>query len=179
MLNCLISKFKKGELKWVMESEVCIVQFLDVLVAIPVASYHVEKTGDRNDVKLRIEEVLTYVQPFENCHLDSVKNGQISVCKTQCKKCFDTKNICESHLELYKTWNPDNRPFESCAQKSLNFSKRIECKRLVPLISVSDMDPAYEKYDKTINKSFEDMRNSIINQYDVHDNGHNIKNTEA
>ena len=41
------------------------------------------------------------------------------------------------------------------------------------------MDPAYEKYDKTTNKSFEDMRNSIINQYDVHDNGHNIKNAEA
>ena len=100
MLNCLISKFKKGELKWVMEAEVCIVQFLDILVAVPVASYHLEKTGDSNDVKLRVEEVLVYVQPFENCLLDSVKNGQISVCKTQCKKCFDTKNICESHLEL-------------------------------------------------------------------------------
>ena len=65
MLNCFISKFKKGELKWVMEAEVCIVQFLDILVAVPVASYHLEKTGDSNDVKLRIEEVLVYVQPFE------------------------------------------------------------------------------------------------------------------
>ena len=65
MLNCLISKFKKGELKWVMEAEICIVQFLDILVAVPVASYHLEKTGDSNDVKLRIEEVLVYVQPFE------------------------------------------------------------------------------------------------------------------
>lgn len=41
------------------------------------------------------------------------------------------------------------------------------------------MDPAYEKYDKASNKSFADMRNSIINPYHVHDIQHNIKNGEA
>ena len=38
------------------------VQFMDVLVAAPVASYHVEKTSHSNDVKLRTEEVLLYLQ---------------------------------------------------------------------------------------------------------------------
>ena len=115
MLNSLISKFKKGELKWIKEIEVYMVQFLDVPVAVHVASYHIEKTGDSDDVELRIEEVLVYVKACENCLLGSVKSGQILVCKTQCKKCFDTKDICENHLQLHKTWNPDNRPCESCA----------------------------------------------------------------
>ena len=92
---------------------------------------------------------------------------------------FDTKKISENHLQLYKTRNPDNRPSESFAQKSLNCSKPIECKRLVPLISISEMDPAYEKYCKTTNKSFEDMQNSILNPYHVSDIGYNIKNTES
>ena len=153
MFNCLKSKFKKGELKWIKEIEVYMVQFLDVPVAVYVASYHIDKTGDSNDVKLRIEEVLVYVQAFKNCLLGSVKSGQIPVCKTQCKKCFDTKDICENHLQLHKTWNPDNRPCESCAQKSLNSSKPIECKRLVPLISVSDMDPAYKNTAKLLTKA--------------------------
>ena len=41
------------------------------------------------------------------------------------------------------------------------------------------MDPAYEKYCKTTNKSFEDMQNSILNPYHVSDIGYNIKNTES
>ena len=67
MLHCLVSKFKKGELKWVKETEIYMVQFLDVPVAVPVTSSHLEKTSDSNGVKLRIEEVLLYIQACENC----------------------------------------------------------------------------------------------------------------
>ena len=83
MLNYLISKFNQGELKWVKETEVYMVQFLDIPVAVNVASYYLENTGDSNDVKLHIEEVLLYVQACENCLLNSVKSGQIPFCMTQ------------------------------------------------------------------------------------------------
>lgn len=52
---------------WVKETEIYMVQFLDVPVAVPVTSSHLEKTSDSNDVKLRIEEVLLYIQACENC----------------------------------------------------------------------------------------------------------------
>lgn len=52
---------------WVKETEIYMVQFLDVPVAVPVTSSHLEKISDSNDVKLRIEEVLLYIQACENC----------------------------------------------------------------------------------------------------------------
>ena len=48
-------------------TEVFIIQLLDIVVAVPVTVFHLEKTGDSEDAQKRVEEVLIYINSCSNC----------------------------------------------------------------------------------------------------------------
>ena len=58
--------------------------------------------------------------------------------------CTSMKILCREHLPLYETWITDDRPCVSCAEEGV-FSER-----LINLLTISDMDPAHEKYGKSV-----------------------------
>ena len=74
MLENLIQMFKDGHLSWIKQGEVFLLHLLDDMVAFPIAIYHLEKSGDYNDVKSRVTEVLKYVSACTAC-LESEKEA--------------------------------------------------------------------------------------------------------
>ena len=67
MLRKLIENFPSGVWRWVKGVKVLMLQILDVAVAVPVASYAQEPTGEYQDVQKRVDEVLLYVNLCGNC----------------------------------------------------------------------------------------------------------------
>ena len=174
MLKKLIKMFSEKRLKWVKQIEVFMIQLLDLYVAVPIASYDLEETGESEDVQRRVEEVLLYANTCRNCLKLCMSTGNPPQCRTFCHDCFQAKAVCEAHMDIYDSWNPDKRPCEKCA--SLN----IKCDRFKVFFTISDMDPSYEKYGKLVSKSFSDFLNERSSgTYHFHDIGHNIKNAEA
>ena len=109
MLENLIKMFKNGRYSWVKKGEVFLSHLLDDMVALPIAIYHLDKSGDHIDVENRVKEVLTYASACSMC-LDSAKRNKLMpVCKSFCKDCFSGRAICKAHERIYDTWNCDKR----------------------------------------------------------------------
>ena len=104
MLENLIQMFKDSHLSWIKPGAVFSLHLLDDMLAFPIAIYHLEKSGDYNDVKSRVTEVLKYASVCTAC-LESVKrSGLAPVCNAFCRDCFSNKAIsherpCESYIE--------------------------------------------------------------------------------
>lgn len=181
MLKTLINDFKTGERTWVKETEVFMIQLLDSLVAVPFAAYHVEKTGEWEEVRERVKEVLLYVNSCSRCLVHAVASGDPPNCKVMCKDCMKSRSVCGIHKDIYDSWKPDSRPCERCAEEIISKQQNIACCRFKTIISCSDMDPSYEKYGKSVSKDFTESLNSNDDSdvIHIHDIGHNIKNAEA
>ena len=70
MLENLIQLFKDSHLSWIKQGEVFLVflqHLLDNMVAFPITIYHLKKSGDYNDVKSRVTEVLKYASACMAC----------------------------------------------------------------------------------------------------------------
>ena len=51
------------------------VQFLDIKVAVPIATFSLEKEGDAEDVYERVTHVLKYLTSCNNCLLEAKHTG--------------------------------------------------------------------------------------------------------
>ncbi|XP_066934637.1 uncharacterized protein [Clytia hemisphaerica] len=174
MLKNLIRMFTEKNLKWVKQVEVFMIQMLDICVAVPIASYGLDETGEAEVVTGRMDEVFQYANACDQCLKISISSKQPPFCESFCHDCFQKKMVCAKHEDLYDTWNPDNRPCLQC----LHSKKR--CTRFKVLVSVSDMDPSYEKYGKAVSFTFEEfLAGNKLGTLHLHDIGHNIKNAEA
>ena len=110
MLRKLIANFSSGVWRWVKG---------DVAVAVPVASYALETTGEYQDVQKRVDEVLLYENACGNCLQHSVLTGESRVCRTLCFSCFQSRAVCDQQVNIFQTWVPDNRPCVRCAELNL------------------------------------------------------------
>ena len=182
MLENLIQMFKDGHLSWIKQGEVFLLHLLDDMVAFPIAIYHLEKSGDYNDVKSRVTEVLKYVSACTACLESAKRSGLAPVCNAFCKDCFLNKAICHIHVGIYDTWNCDERPCESCIGR-IRTGEDITCTRARILLSISDQESAYEKFGKEISTSVESFRDGDgplqFPFYHIHDIGHQVKNAQA
>ena len=145
------------------------------MVAFPIAIYHLERSGDYNDVKSRVTEVLKYAPACKAC-LESAKRGGLApVCNAFCKDCFSNKAICHVHDGIYDIWNCDERPCEFCIER-IRTGEEITCTRARILLSISDQESAYEKFGKEISTSVEAFRDGDgplqFPFYHIHDIGH-------
>ena len=63
----------------------------------------------------------------------------------------------------------------SCAEEG------VFCERLINLLTISDMDPAYEKYGKAVRTSHSARLEEVssVRPFHIHDVAHNQKNAEA
>lgn len=134
MLENLIQMFKDGHLSWIKQGEVFLLHLLDDMVAFPIAIYHLEKSGDYNDVKSRVTEVLKYASACTACLESAKRSGLAPVCNAFCKDCFSNKAICHIHDGIYDTWKCDKRPCESCIGR-FRTGEDITCTRAPICIS--------------------------------------------
>eukprot|EP00795_Rhopilema_esculentum_P007960 gene7960-13856_t len=100
MLKTLINYFKTGDRTWVKETEVFMIQLLDSLVAVPVAAYHFEKTGEWEGVRERVKEALLYVNSCTRCLVHAVTSGNPPNCKVMCKDCTKSRSVCGIHKDI-------------------------------------------------------------------------------
>ena len=123
MFRKLIENFSSGvwrQVKWV---EVFMLQILEVAVAVSVPSYVLETTGEYEDVQKRVDEVLLYVNSSGNCLHRSIFTGQPPVCITFCFSCFQSRAVCDQHVNISQTWVPNNRPCVRCTELNLIFCR--------------------------------------------------------
>ena len=78
-----------------------ILTLLDKVVAFPVALYHLEKSGDHNDIEARVFKVLLYVASCSECLRASKLSNLPPGCNRFCHDCFTNKSVCDNHTDLY------------------------------------------------------------------------------
>ena len=103
----LIAQFQNETHIWVKQAEVHLLQLLDVLVAVPIAVFYLDQSGSWEDVKTRVDEVLLYLNVCGRCLKVACETGMAPVCKSFCRECIKTGQVCEEHTGLFDTWNPD------------------------------------------------------------------------
>ena len=83
---------------------------------------------------------------------------------------------------MYEIWNCDTRSCESCATMSKD-GQKVVYKRVRVLLSISDQESAYEKFEKFISVSFKSFLESLgtfdFPFYHIHDVGPQLKNGQA
>ena len=183
MLQNLINESEEGTRHWVKQGEVFMLQLLHQLIAIPIAIYLLEKSGTHIDIDLREKEVLLYVTSCGTCLHQCKATGQLPVCKNFCLDCFSNKTVCDNHKDLYDcAWQCDECPCEHCMRLIQNGTDVI-CRRFRVMLSISDQDPAYEKFGHLISTSLTDFLdgNGSLSYpfYHIHDIGHNLKNSQT
>ena len=140
MLRKLIENFSSGVRRWVKG---------DVAVAVPVASYALETTGEYQDVQKRVDKVLRYENACGNCLQHSALTGESPVRITICLSCFQSRAVCDQQVNIFQTWVPDNCPCVRCAELD------SICCQFKIVSTIRDMDPSREKYEKNVSGSFE------------------------
>ena len=75
----------------------------DEFVALTVALYQLEKSGDYNDIDTSVFEVLLYGASCSKClRVPKVSNLPLS-CNSFCRNCYTNKRICDKHTGLHDT----------------------------------------------------------------------------
>ena len=105
------------------------------------------------------------------------------VCKSFCRECIKTGQVCEEHTGLFDTWNPDERLCKHCTEYSFN-GEMVSCARFRCLLTCSDMDTSYAKFGIQTAQQFDTALSDEDESFgppSVHISriGHNIKNAEA
>ena len=116
-------------------AELFILTPLDKVVAFPVALYHLEKSGDHNDIEARAFEVLLCVASCSECLRASKVPNLPPSCNSFCHDCFRNKSVCDNHTDLYNSLNCDVRPCETC-ERPLKESKSLVYKEFCNLLSI-------------------------------------------
>ena len=83
---------------------------LDNVVAFPVASYHLEKSGDHHDIEALVFEVLLCVASCSECLRVSKVPSLPPSCDSFCRHYFRNKSVCDNHTDLYNGMDCDACP---------------------------------------------------------------------
>ena len=67
MLQNLIRFLEDGRKFWVKQGELFMITLQEKVVALPVALYHLEKSGNHNDIDTRVSEVLLHAASCSVC----------------------------------------------------------------------------------------------------------------
>ena len=174
-LEWLISIFKSKERTWVKSVEVYMVQFLDIKVAVPIATFSLEKEGDAEDLYERVTRVLKYLTSCNNCLLKAKHTGLPPKCTCFCMACMRERSVCQRH-EHTDEWCPDLRP---CRERNV----KAACVRFNVLLTISDQAPPYEKFGRSVSTSLQNFLDGF-GKYPhpfrhIHDIGHHLKNAQA
>ena len=129
--------------------ELRILILLDKVVAFPVALYHLEKSGDHNDIETRVSEVLLCVASCSECLRASKVPSLPPSCNSFCRYCLRNKSFCDNHTDMCNSCNCGVRPCETC-ERLLKETKNLVCN----LLSISDQKSAYQKFVEQISVPF-------------------------
>ena len=100
MLQTMILDFAEKRRSWIKQAEVYMLQFLDIVVAVPIAVFYLTQDGTSDDVKQRTALVLKYVSSCNNCLSMSKETGQPPECRWFCHLCMRYKRVCDNHAGM-------------------------------------------------------------------------------
>ena len=109
MLQTMILDFAEKRRSWIKQAEVYMLQFLDIVVAVPIAVFYLTQDGTSDDVRQRTALVLKYVSSCNNCLSMSKETGQPPECRWFCRLCMRYKRVCDNHAGMYTEWLYDLR----------------------------------------------------------------------
>ena len=72
----------------------------DKVVAFPVALYHLEKSGDHNDIEAHVFEVLLCVASRSECFKASKVPNVPPGCNSFCHNCFRNRSVFDNHTDF-------------------------------------------------------------------------------
>ena len=70
------------------------------------------------------------------CLKVACETGMARVCKSFCRECIKTGQVCEEHTGLFDTWNLDEHQCNQCTEYSFNgnsSSSLIQLKKILKL----------------------------------------------
>ena len=176
-LQTMILDFAEKRRSWIKQGEVYMLQFLDIVVAIPIAVFYLTQDGTSDDVKQRTALVLKYVSSCNNCLSMSKETGQPPECRWFCHLCMRYKRVFDNHAGMYTEWLCDLRPCEQCLRMNR------KCLRFSTLLGISDQAAPYGKYGRSVSSSLQDCLDghgkSDFPYRHIHDVGHHLKNAQA
>ena len=99
----LIAQFQNQAPIRVKQAEVDLLQLQDVLVAVPKVIFYLKQSGSWQDVNARVEEVLLYLNACGHCLKVACETGMANICKSFCRECVKTVQVCEEHTGHFDT----------------------------------------------------------------------------
>ena len=157
MLSDRIKHFKENRIK---QGEFFMIQLL--MVVVPIAVYHLLQSSSHEDIAERLKKVLIYASTCSCCLQEAMQSQRTPQCNYFCRDCFTCQTVCERHERIYSDWNCDRQPCEECNHKIQIKKEDVRCIRFRILSSISDQDPAYQKFGQEISISLEDFLNGLV-----------------
>ena len=123
------------------QRELLIFTLLDKAVAYPAALYHLQESGDQNDIEAPMFEELLCVVPYSEC-LRTLKVPNLPhSCNSFCRDCLRNKCGCDNHTNWYNSLDYNVLPCETCERESKE-SKNLVCKEFCNLWPISEQESA-------------------------------------